>query len=1166
MVAKNNTGVKSGGPAAVLPSEQLQLALGFEELLAEGATEEGTEAPAPSVGTPVPLTTEAATVEAPDAPAVAVDTASTAGEIVAPEVTSPKVPEIPDLVGPRDPRDTLPSLRQTATDTSPSAPIYWTRTEGDGPKDPNAISDSTTLPNGGIEERAMRMVDDVSNGSIYIGGTTAKAADTSTVKSMLNNAGALEVDVDAPKLTPNFTKVMSYVVEDYLSQVAFGKNEEGQYDREDQITDEQLMGDSAFSKADGNRRLGQEIHRQHQRYINNLANQPTDAYTDLSPDEAYLLGDMAKELYYETQNKNFGEGVFMTKGRDVNAKGEQAMFQLTPAGQSLIRQGNTLRKKLLPKTHVRPLKVPPPDGRLMGEIGRIVRNVTSRVYGPGSGVSSRELNEAMRNLSQTAHVVDPQRLKILLSTGLAALTGSVPMDHPFAYINHIGKDKMDEFLAREQTATDQNRKFIPKPMKSYEAIQNDLAQALYGISLDRKGPNYLTFYLQAASGRIAVQQTNFDPTTKKSVRFVTRSATPTQIKKGSKYEKALRQMYAMSLLGPVVKDADALLPDAREQALKSAENTLYDKGVRLRNALAEISDAQVEAVADAIAKGVPLDSPDFPKMPMLGLDPNNKTDADLLAEIKKKGEDGQAYIDGLIDFANYKEAMDSGNVYQSYFNAYIDGKTNGLAANGMQMGDEATAYRTGVLRRGIDDFFIDGNEDIRDLLDSTLNTLMDFSEFELYPSEDYPEVYRIAKKIYSNRGLNKTTSMTFGYGKDVEGFKADILEFMNIMRREDGQDAKDLNQDIEILLSKGSSMGDLIDSIHSKYDAALREVLGPDTMESRNLMRGAAFLHQITNELFSIKGPAGSMLNMGGMMSTGAQGKGTPTKIFVNQRAEDVNESYRKKTAPVSQIYGEEATAAAPKVRTDPITGEQTTEIGGTSWGAAIPIPIQSIDAATVALSASGKSWKDIRERSQQPKNSPYMFPIYDAFKMDASTYDAVLQNVNDNWIDINFKWSYLKQTQNSLNVLKEKTNELYKDLKKPLVGNDRAMIDYLFSTFISENQKPVLQIVNKLGKVMDPRLDQEDIFNQVDKLQSRMRTAGFRGFKKEGNLWVIDPNVPLTVNDLKVFNKSLESVMNLDSRLQSHIDNVETKRSKLKAKIKAAIARGELVLQYYTH
>jgi hypothetical protein len=728
---------------------------------------------------------------------------------------------------------------------------------------------------------------------------------------------------------------------------------------------------------------------------------------------------------------------------------------------------------------------------------------------------------------------------------------------------------MNEFVARQKIAQSQGRRIIPDPNDSMRAIENDLAQALYGIALDRKGANYLTFYLQGATGRIAVQQTNFDPTTKKSVRFVTRSAVPTMIIKGSRFDKALRQMYAQSL----VEGADAMTPSVREDALSKLKETLYNKGVRLRTALAAISDSQVEKVADAIAAGMPLSDPNFPQMPALQLDPNNESDANLMAEIQKKGEDGQAYIDGLIDFANYKEAMDAGKPYHTYFNAYIDGKTNGLAGNGMQLGDEKVATRTGVLRDTVgrgsgvgppSPFFLDGDQDIRDVLENTLTRLSSNQEYGMFPRDDWPEVYQIAKIIYGNRGLNKTTSMTFGYGKNAEGFKQDIEEFMLVMQGEGTPEAQRLNELMSIFDSKSSSKGDLIDAIHSHYDTALREVLGEDTMQSRNIMRGAALLHSIANELFTINGPTGSKLNMGGMMTTGAKkGEATPIKIFVDG----------KLTTPKSQVYGEEATSAAPKFRTDPITGEQSTEVGGSSWGAAIPIPVQSIDAATVARLASDKGgyWKDIKQRSQNPKQQPYVFPIYDAFKMDAASYDAVLKDVNKAWVDINFQWSYLKQTQNSLRQLKQSLNEKIKNPDRVLIGNERAMMDYLFSNYITKSGNPVLNINNKLGQVMYPVPKGDEIFTEVTSLQRDMVDNGFTKFTAVGGGGndIINPNTELTVRDLKIFIEALERKINFDKRLNNLISKTDGLRSKLKSKIIANMNSDNpdlAVLQYYSH
>ena len=1283
MAGKSNvSGLDTG---AVLPSEQLELALGFEEVLA-GDTAPPAAPEAPEVTTPpvepVAPVTEAPVETVPEALPSTVD--ETTG--VVEEVTEGE----PEVFGPPDPRFTKPSMAQEAKgESGPST--YWSAFEAQ--PDPDAAGSSSAMPNGDIEGRAARLAEDVASGAIYLGGTTAAADQDNKLNSLLNNTNALDNgnnDAGKPRLTPLFAKVLTYVTEDALSQTTFGKNEDGQFDPMDQVTDDQLMGAGAFSKADGNRRLGQEIHRAHQRIINEQQKKPTDDYTDLSPDDAFLLGDIAKELYYQGMNRQYGENVFLNRQTpDSTVKGEQVVFEVTDTGASLLRQGNTLRKKLLPKDHVRPLKTPPVDGMLGGELGRITRSITQRVFVPGDSVNAAELNEAMRNYSQVAHVVDPQRLKILLTTAMPALSSP---NNPYRSINHIGEDKMNEFVARQLIAESQGRRIIPDPNDSMRAIENDLAQALYGICLDRKGANYLTFYLQGATGRIAVQQTNFDPTTKKSVRFVTRSATPTMINKGSRFDKALRQMYAMAL----VKDADALVPSAREKALTSAEESLYNKGVRLRTALAAISDSQVEKVADAIAAGMPLSDPNFPQMPALQLDPNNESDAILMAEIQKKGEDGQAYIDGLIDFANYKEAMDanegSGRPYHTYFNAYIDGKTNGLAGNGMQLGDMNTAKRTGVIRSGTSPFFLDEDQDIRDVLEDTLIRLSVNSEYEAFPKDDWPEVYEIAKIVYGNRGLNKTTSMTFGYGKNVEGFKQDIEEFMLIMQGEGTPEGQRLNELMSIFDSKNSSKGDLIDAIHSHYDNALREVLGENTMPSRNIMRGAAFLHSIANELFTINGPTGSKLNMGGMMSTGAAiGKAPPIKIFVNKKGKyniwygsgenaslsnlalrpfqdkegrvyqtvehayqtlksgkfdeevynkpwkagskfvgkrpvnkeisiglmtkliqasldqnpdamaalqetrgkeithnedrgiwnkefprilmqirDGSPFYQKQTAPKSQVYGEEATSAAPKFRTDPITGEQTTEVGGTSWGAAIPIPVQSIDAATVARLASDKGgyWKDIKRKSQNPKQQPYVFPIYDAFKMDAASYDAVLKDVNKAWVDINFEWSYLKQTQNSLKQLRQSLNEKFKNPTQVLQGNERAMLDYLFSTYTSKEGNPVLNINNKLGQIMYPVPD--DIFKAVQSLQSNMVKRGFRGFSSgPKGISVIDPNTTLTVKDLQIFTQALEDTISLDRRLNSLISKTDGLRSKLESKIIANMNSNNpdlAVLQYYSH
>ena len=149
------------------------------------------------------------------------------------------------------------------------------------------------------------------------------------------------------------------------------------------------------------------------------------------------------------------------------------------------------------------------------------------------------LHEAMRNLNQVANVVDPQRMKILFATALPVLSEAVGPDHPFAVINHVGQDKVNKLVAKlgpEQAAPE------------YANLVKNLGNSLFGVAQERNGANHLTYYIQTFNGRIAPQQTNFDPTSSKSVRFVTRNAVPAEAKPGSRIERNLRQMYAMMLV------------------------------------------------------------------------------------------------------------------------------------------------------------------------------------------------------------------------------------------------------------------------------------------------------------------------------------------------------------------------------------------------------------------------------------------------------------------------------------------------------------------------------------------------------------------------------------------------------------------------------------------
>ena len=137
----------------------------------------------------------------------------------------------------------------------------------------------------------------------------------------------------------------------------------------------------------------------------------------------------------------------------------------------------------------------------------------------------------------------------------------------------------------------------------------------------------------------------------------------------------------------LVDGGDNVLPHIRETKFEAEAARLEAWGDRLQQAMT-MTDADAEAISQAIEAGTPLSDPNFPQVAPIALD--SEADAELINKIEKKGEDGPHFIDGLIDASKYLKARRAGKPYHSYFNAYIDGKTNGIASNGIQMGNSKT--------------------------------------------------------------------------------------------------------------------------------------------------------------------------------------------------------------------------------------------------------------------------------------------------------------------------------------------------------------------------------------------------------------------------------------------------------------------------------------------
>ncbi len=1077
-------------------------------------------------------------------------------------------------------RQSIPSFKQRQRmETGPDKWQY-----NSSAQNANSLPLQTNQSDGGMRIRAADIINN-KNGIGFTVQADPQGETTSAVSKVLHKLGAVvekqpedlgfTPDKLSYKADPALMGVGALVVENDFSETMFNEEQDVEADPLKEVMatrnpQYQKPLTLKLTRAKNNATVGNKIYQEYQRLKGEASADPTVPERALPREEAEILGQAMKE----TWARNNPDMIEIIPGNEK----EQATYRITDEGQTKLARNTLERTKFFNKTIVQPSKIPLPEGKLPGDVGSTVaKDISGRV---GKIRLGKEIAQAARNLSTVPHVVDNRRARIMYQTLLPVLATNSSSSW-MADIYSVGQDKMNDFLgaqkgyqrkAAEADARGELDKFIKlngvyDPQENMAKLRFKVAQEAQAIAQNRKGANYLTYNVQSFNGRLTPQQTYFNPVTSKLVRFVTKNATPVVVKRGSRQERNLRQIYTLllndSISGSPMNGADSLLPDARDRALTVATPKLKQWGERLKQVLT-MTNEQYEAVSEAISKGLPFSDPAFPKVQPLALDPVN--DKDLIDAIQGKGEDGPHYMDALIDFADYVDAMKEGKNFRTSINAYVDGKTNGIASNGMQMGHIPTAFRTGVLRLGTQNLLDEG--DVRDQLkELTLSSITEGWDGNV---EDFVgELNFVAREIYSNRGLNKLTTMTFGYGKEIASFGAVMTDLMDEISVQD----KDFADNLATLMTKsGLSQSEVANNLlMNKYSAALVNVISSEAINARRLMRGAAIIHAAIDSPLVIKSYTGMDLVLGGYENTG-DFETDNVVIF-----DKLQESAGGKVRNVSKVmhYDSKLTAAAARTRTDQ-DGNITNIPGEYVYGGSLPAPVQSLDAATVAMSASGKSWNKLKYNSG---GNPYMLTIYDAFKMDVNGYDTILEEVNANWLKASTEWSYLKET-------KEATEKAIKDWSQKNKGRDpkdklsrteRMFMDYMLSLELSKSPEPTLimkPFVTKMSKMINSdrqiNSDERDsrIWNLAKALRIKMSGVGYdvNNPPKEGEATWEQLNT--FVRFLLTAQGQYDGAPNAESsRFSSQFDqaiaHTESNKKKLKGKIKEL---GVEVYQYYAH
>ena len=1028
--------------------------------------------------------------------------------------------------------------------------------------DPISNATASSKVDGGIINRANRLASAIQSGGItppidlrgttkdassfkaaQAGATGPQIAETiaaekeGSIQAAINRVGAVDyTDARNPVLDPDFAKAGSMVTENIIMQFAGGADTavETEVDpvaaAQGRVEQPNITGGRVkqIAKQQGNAQIGQQIAQEYQRL------KGREVPEKIPPREAETLGDAFK-MMWAAQNPDL---VNVTR----DPKSNQKYLELTPQGEDVLAQGTSDRRRLFPSQNVRPAKTALKTGKLPGDVGQnVVRGVQG---GVGKQDFSKTFTDSMRNLAQVPNVVDRQRMKILYATALPVLQNSgdpAAFASPWAKINNIGSDKRAKYEAKHGPEVAQ-----AEMVKAAQKLANEIKS----IAQERNGANYLSYAIQGFQGRVSPQQRWFNPTTSKAVRFVTRNAVPSPAKPGSRVERNLRQMYAMML----VKGADEVLPAEREVKLEAALPKLEQWGDRLSDAL-QMSDVEAEAISQAIEQGIPLTDPNFPPVRGLALDPEQ--DAELIQAIESKGEDGPHFIDGLIDAANYAKAKRAGRTHHSYFNAYIDGKTNGIASNGIQMGNSETARQTGVLRSSPTDY-LDSPGDVRAVLKDTLMGMLDANGFDGNVHEFSSELTSVARAVFNHRDLNKKTTMTFGYGKEIDTFGEDMYDTAQLLKADPTliKDPKLREEfiasmpEVEERLPDSKEFGDTLMTI---YAPALESVMSPEALQSRAVMRGAAMLHAATNQLMSIKGPTGMDLNFG-------------REVRVAEGVEETRYKLRG-----SEITGEAQEFAAIHQTTEPTSaaarrytqegGEVVEQAGDYAYGGSVVGPVQALDAATVGLTTSGKSWNRLKQASG---GNPYIHTIYDAFKSDAMGYDVMLEEVNDNWLNSAMEWSYLEETKKATeaNMSEWKKEVAKRDPNEKLSDNERAFMDFILKAETNAEGKPSMKnFYRKVGTAASFNKKGIKPFDAMKHMAEQMRKVGYD--------WMNPPAEP-NVKQLRTFVGVLEKMLDTQNRLNRAIDFTNKQKRELRKEILKdgyKTPNGKTIaLQYYAH
>lgn len=845
----------------------------------------------------------------------------------------------------------------------------------------------------------------------------AARSETNTLAESLTTkipeAVIIDPSNDQYGMNPEFGRLMSIVTENHIPDSILAAPDEevaGQgldelfdnNDNKDQVSKE-------INPIEGAGKLGRDIVKWHNTA---LESQGKQAGPNMTEREYKDLGAFALQAY-QLANPDL-----IAVSHDAETGGIR--YSLTPLGQAEMDKSEAIRKNVfnvqIPPAHMRPTK---------GQLTESMQRFKPAFRKKGMMGEVDIIEESLENQSSVNHIVDSRRARIAMAMIVPTMfrTPGQEGDH-FGELFGVGETALRQTFVKAK-----NLDNMSDPDANKEAVnvvnanKKNLLKELNALVRNYHMPNYLTYAVQVLTGRTHAQQTDFNPTRNKVVRFATRGQTPTRIKRGTAQDQNMMTLFALNLLNEKQDGKginDSLMPKLRAAAARSLLDKWYLMGKEVKKLMDEAVPAETfEKMADAIKNNVPLDNPAFPKAPLKNL--GDKLPPAVRQLLQDKGEDAPMVLETLMEVVDYVDNMKAKGEHFTTLNAYIDGKTNGIAIAAAILGNQELAYRSGVLRPDNAVYAVqdeDGNAwDARDAMKNSIQSRLRDPSFSwesvgfssTIDSDSKSDLLYIMNEMGGYKGLNKNISMVFPYGKELAGMIEEVKNhYMDVYGTAANQDFRDA---VERLDKRGIKQDKIFKAIHANVVDSLFDVFGLDTFEGRQLMRSSSFIMGAMDYNLAIEGADGMNVNLGGdRMDMSAPEEST---------VQVMNKESKERSVLKSQVSKSYQSSAAKK-------GEQT---AGYGVRRSVVIPVHSADASVMNRTLSGKSWDRIKG-SYANENDVYFTQIYDAVKVDANNVQIVAEEINKNFNDVVQEFDYFRNTYRA--VIKARNDFRNEIMKNP--------------------------------------------------------------------------------------------------------------------------------------